>query len=330
VVVGVGLALALLAAGCGDSDGSEPAGTTTTTTTTTTVADGSGDEARIVNGVDLSTLGLPEAEPYEEYVLVEDDSGQVEVEVPTAWEDVDTSLARRDEVEVPGVWASTDLEALNLGYSTPGTQVDLRAASSDEDLLALLNDDNATAEACSGSEQYDYDDGRYAGPAELWTDCGDEGAALLQVVGLRSDSQYVTVEVQMLDDADVDAAVQVLETFTAVDVEEGEVVDRTDGADVEATVTVGQTTYIAIEENPSVGDDWRVQGGYDESVIRLLYEEYVSDDPTGTEAGAGGLHFFYFVAVGPGTTTVEFGNCFGCFPDGDEITDTRTAEVTVS
>jgi predicted secreted protein len=323
------LVVALVLSACGDSDEPDQAATTTATT----VADTTTDEARVVNGVDLSTLELPDAEPYEEYALIEDDTAQVEVEVPTSWDDVDTSLGRRGEVEVPGVWASTDLEALNTGYSVPGTQVDLRVSTSEEDLLALLNGDNHTAEVCSTSEDYDYDDGRYAGTAELWTGCDEDDAALLQVVALRADDQYITVEVQMVDDADIDAAVQVLETFTAVDVEDSEVIDQSDDpgglTDRELTAAVGSTVYIAIEENPSVGDDWRVLGGYDESVVSLLYEDFQSSGTEGGEAGAGGLHFFYFVALGPGSTTVEFGNCFGCFPDGDEITDTRSAGITV-
>ena len=323
--------LALVAAGCGDADDLEPSATSGGSTTTSA---GSGaDDSRVVNGVDLSGLALPDAESYEEFVLVEDETAQVEVEVPTAWDDVDGRLALRDDVEIPGVWASTDLEALDSGYSVPGTQVDLRASSTEDELLALLNGDNSTADACGPSEQYDYDDGRYAGSAELWVECGEDDAALLEVVALRDGSQYVTVEVQMVDDADIDAAVQILQTFTAVDVDDGDVLDEGDGASgqdpLELTTEVGKTVYVGLPENASVGDAWEVLSGYDESVLELLYDDYESSDPTGTEAGAGGLRYFYFDAVGPGSTTVEFGNCFGCFPDGGEITETRTATVTV-
>ena len=31
----------------------------------------------------------------------------------------------------------------------------------------------------------------------------------------------------------------------------------------------------------------------------------------------------YSPNIDSGSTTIEFGNCFGCFPDGDEITETR-------
>jgi hypothetical protein len=103
--------LALVAAGCGDSDDPTPPATSGGSITTS-ASDGS-DDSRVVNGVDLSGLDLQDAEAYEEYVLVEDETGQVEV--PTAWDDVDGRLALRDEVEVPGVWASTDLEALDSG-----------------------------------------------------------------------------------------------------------------------------------------------------------------------------------------------------------------------
>ena len=123
------------------------------------------------------------------------------------------------------------------------------------------------------------------------------------------------------------------ETFTAVDVDEGEVLDEGDGSSgqdpLELTTEVGKTVYVGLPENASVGDAWEVLAGYDESVLELALRRLRIERPANTEAGAGGLHYFYFEAVGPGSTDVDFGNCFGCFPDGGEITETRTATVTV-
>lgn len=324
------LSLLLVAAACGDG-GDRPSASTTQTsgaeTTETTAAKDpvAPDDERSLYGVDLSALELPPADAYDEYDLYEDDTAEVEVEVPSAWGDVDTRLATRDDVEVPGVWASTDLEALGTGYSAPGVQVDLRTASSEDRLIDLLNTDNATEDVCSGPERFDYDDGLYTGTAELWTGCTDDGTALLQLVALRAGNQYVTVEVQMRTDADVDAALRVLETFAAIQPEVGEEWDTTDSA----TARTGEVFTVVVQNNPSVGDDWGVGSTHDPEVVEYLYEDYESSDPTGLEAGAGGTSYFSFRALAPGSTTITLENCFQCDPDGGEVTETASLDVTV-
>ncbi|KAA0233806.1 MAG: hypothetical protein EDR02_11990 [Actinobacteria bacterium] len=216
-------------------------------------------------------------------MLIEDDSEQVEVQVPTEWDDVDTRVGEREGVELPGVWASTDLEAFVEGYSVPGAQVDLRSASSHQELVDLLNNDNATAENCEGPEEFDYDDGLYSGVAELWTDCGEDGGALLQIVALRGSSQYITVEVQMLTDPDIDAALRAVKTFRAVALEE-------DIAPVEASVTdllpssLGSYDLERTEENPAAleaGARDAVIAWYTDDAVRLEISQW-ADKP---EAG---------------------------------------------
>ncbi|MEZ5238829.1 MAG: protease inhibitor I42 family protein [Microthrixaceae bacterium] len=282
---------------------------------------------RSLYGIDLSGLELPGAEPYRDYETVEDDTGELEIALPSDWDDVDTTKADRDGVEIPGVWASTDLGALNTGYTVPGLQADLRTASSPTKLFELLNSDNSTAESCSGPETFEYDDGLYEGTAELWTDCGDEGAALLELVALRAGNQYVTLEVQMLTDADIDAAVRAIEGFTATAIEPGE---QWAPGDESATYRVGETFNVVIPNNPSVGDSWRISPTYDSAVVEFLYEDYESDDPTGMTAGAGGTSFFTFRAEAPGSTVITAENCFGCATsDTDAITETASLEVRV-
>lgn len=286
--------LSLLAVGvmsCGGD--TEPAEQTTTSaeTTTSTTPSSTTTEApaedeglnllaeeddRSLYGIDLSGLELPGDTPYEEYVLVEDDTQQVEVQVPTDWSDVDTTLGEREGVELPGVWASTDLEAFVDGYSVPGAQVDLRSASSHEELVDLLNSDNATNENCEGPEEFDYDDGLYTGVAELWTDCGEDGAALLEVVALRGSSQYITVEVQMLTDPDVDAALRAVKTFRAVALEE-------DIAPVEVSVadllpsSLGSYDLEETEQNATAteaGARDGVIGWYTDDAVRLEISQW--------------------------------------------------------
>ena len=151
---------------------------------------------------------------------------------------------------------------------------------------------------------------------------------------LRAGNQYITGEIQMLDDADVDAAVRALETFTAVDVEAGAQWQEGDEA---TTQSVGDQFVLAVAANYSVGDHWQVVNSYDEGVVRFLWKDYESDSPGAIEAGGGGTDFFTFEAVAPGTTTVTLENCFRCDSDGDgavepgagEITEFTEVEVTV-
>lgn len=328
--------IALLAAGCGGDESprtTEAPATTSTTTSATTSSTAAGESERSAFGVDLSGLELPDGEAYETYVLVEDDTEQVEAEVPTDWDDLDTRPAERNGREVPGIWASTDLDLLAEGYEVPGVQLDLRTARSVERLLDLLADDNATVANCAGPETFAYDDGLYVGAAELWTDCGAPGAALLHVAALRGGDQYVTTEVQMVADPDIDAALQILETFRAVavdgdDAEDGgNGDDSTDGADV--TAAVDERFTLSVDANPSVGDNWQVADTYDDGVVVFVDETFESDDPTGQSVGSGGTVTFTFEAVGRGETVVTLENCFRCGGDAGEITDTVEYAVTV-
>lgn len=312
-----------VASSCGDDDS---APTTTDGEPTETTEQAGADAAdRSIYGVDLSGVDLPAADPYEGYETIEDDSAQVEIAVPTAWEDVDTSKAERDGVEIPGVWASTDLDTLNNGYSVAGLQVDLRTASSEDKLFELLNSDNATADVCSGPETFDYDDGLYTGTAELWTDCTEDGAALLELVALRDGNQYVTLEIQMLTDADVDAAIAALEGFTAVEVDAAQTwtpdapPSETEAPNTQDTKPpqiappqkAGTIFTLAIADtNPSAGDNWQVVNDFDTEVVTFLYEDYEPDDPLA--AGGSGTSYFSFRAVAPGTTTITLADCFGC------------------
>ena len=335
LLLAVVVAIPLLGlAACGDSD--EPSSPGSSSTAEPDGANGEPDPTadsqpadgdRIVYGVDLSTLELPNAQPYDDYQLLEDDTQQVEVSVPSVWDDVDTRTATRTgAVEIPGIWASTDLEAFEGGYSVPGVQVDLRVASGADSILQQLDSDNSTDAACVEMEAFEYDDGRYQGTAELWTDCGEPGAALLQVVVFRAGNQYISTEIQMLNDADIDAAVQILESFTAVDIDPGEEWAFGTG---KATYPMGEQFTIFVPSNPSVEDDWRLVPTHDEGIVRFLFEDWEPADPTGREAGAGGTSYFTFEAVGAGTTTITIENCRGCPEGGGEPVDSTALEATV-
>ena len=349
------LSLVLIATGCADADRSSGS------TTTEAPGEPEAEQALVLYGIDFSAVSdLPEAEPYDDFELIEDDTAQVEVSVPTDWEDVDTRMAERDGEDVPGIWASTDLDALDEGYSVPGVQVDLRTADSVQEVLDLLGSDNATDDACAASETFDYDDGLFTGTAELWTDCGEESAALLQVAAYRGEDQYVSVEVQMLTQADVEAAARALADFNAVDVGtgEGSTGSDADGDTVpttedEADALPEDAGFQMVLDNGNVvdvepempifslrGGDFGRPGASDfmiaapegpEDQWRLAEEPDIlhalaSYDGTSLD---GEMRYFKFLSMTYGFTTLTFENCPGCPESGGQPTETVEIGLTV-
>ncbi len=212
--------LTLLAAACGGDDSADD--------TTTTTGGETGD--REAAGIDFSGLSLPGGEAYADYTTVTDDSGTLEVEVPTDWDDVDPGPGtdpdqegQDDAVSYDQILASTDVDAFNSGYGTPGVvfndaPVETKAGGVSASEQQLTNYANRIGldDACGDSETFDYDDGTYTGSAELWPDCGDDAAAVVAVSAAPEQGSRLFVSVQMVTDPDIDAAVKVVETFKQV------------------------------------------------------------------------------------------------------------------
>jgi inhibitor of cysteine peptidase len=92
---------------------------------------------------------------------------------------------------------------------------------------------------------------------------------------------------------------------------------------------VGERFSIVLEANPSIGDEWRVIAGPDPTVVELLGESYVTDDPGSELAGAGGMTRFMFEARAAGTTRVEVFNCYRCLGDEKQSAENEQLSRTV-
>jgi serine protease Do len=148
-----------------------------------------------------------------EYTLITDDSGALEVEVPVEWSDIDGSPIVSDEEEIEFVSASPDLDAFNSGYEVPGMVFGATEVLSVDELLDL-----GGLEDCTSTGAESYDDGLYAGQAELWTDCGGTTTDWLVIAAepTTGEDYRVFVGIQMVDDSDAEAAQQILDTFMVV------------------------------------------------------------------------------------------------------------------
>lgn len=149
------------------------------------------------------------------YVTISDDSGLMQMSVPAEWADVDGSpWVLEDQTIGVSLAASPNLNDLYSGWNTPGV---FFGATDQFDVTIddLLNNVDYTGE-CTYEGRSDYQDDVYTGKYDFWYGCGsgNEGAMILVLAAQPADGSYTTlVLIQMLTQADLDAADQILKTF---------------------------------------------------------------------------------------------------------------------
>ena len=133
---------------------------------------------------------IPAGDAYTDFVPVFDDSGRLSVEVPVEWFDTDTTaIVADDGTQIPRIEAAPDLDAFRTEFDTPGVQ--FAAAPSDQFGVDDILDRFAQDEACTDGGTFDYDDGKFFGRYQLWTDCGGTDT-LFVVLGTNDDTGATT------------------------------------------------------------------------------------------------------------------------------------------
>jgi len=132
------------------------------------------------------------APPGDDYVLVHDDHGLLQIEVPAAWDQVDTRPFINDDRSLsPAIsaTAAADFAELTDGYAQPGLVYEARpAAVADEDVFAELDE----SDRCTDGGRTAYDDGAFTGQLQAWNYC-DGGPARTFVLVARPIGQEFTV-----------------------------------------------------------------------------------------------------------------------------------------
>jgi hypothetical protein len=158
---------------------------------------------------------LPPGDPYAEYEWITDDTGLLEMRVPTAWSDQFGGAWELDGDELgPGLNASVDISAWFDGWSTPGVflgATTMFEITPDEylDELSFFDDQ------CTYDGREDYDDGEYAGRFDTWAGCGGLPSAFFALASepYGSAGTLVVVEMIIVTEADLDALDSVLSSF---------------------------------------------------------------------------------------------------------------------
>lgn len=166
---------------------------------------------------------------YSSYVAVQDDSGQVQLEVPAEWSAIDGSIWSSDwggvTFEAPSVTASSDLDAYYNSYSTPGV---FFAASKGlgniGGYVELLDGVKGWYENdCTFSQRIDYGEGDwsdpwYEGKFDVWENCGPDNTMVIILAArpkTNPEAYLLLLEVKIISDADLNALSHILETFQA-------------------------------------------------------------------------------------------------------------------
>jgi len=176
---------------------------------------------------ELGNQGAAAPEPgqaYTEYTAWTDDLGAIQVEVPTSWVEVDGAPWTSDSgADFASIWAAPNLQDFDGTWGTPGVKFNVTAEKDkvgghiqsldDSRNLAFLGD-------CELDDRYEYNDGFYRGFYDYYTNCGGPGGAgylILSAVPVQDTGDVlVFVEIQLVTDADVDAADHILQTFDIV------------------------------------------------------------------------------------------------------------------
>lgn len=161
--------------------------------------------------VDTGAAGS--AAGYSDYVSVTDDTGQLTLDVPVEWQEVDGSAWVLDGEEIGlSVTAAPSIAGFNDTWETPGVffGVTDQFDATTDDLLDAFD----FSDSCTLDSRSPYEDPVYRGSFDLWTGCGG-GETLLVVVGVQpEDASYLAlVIVQVASEADLEALDRVIETF---------------------------------------------------------------------------------------------------------------------
>lgn len=151
---------------------------------------------------------------YSSYVTVNDDSGQLAMNVPAEWGQVDGSAWTNSDGDTLGiaVTASPDINGFLSSWSTPGAS--FKASSdlgvTDTELIELFD----YSGECEYGGREAYSDQLYTGQYDVWTNCGSAGATYVVLTAVPQDNAFVILlEVQLVSDADTEAFQNILSSF---------------------------------------------------------------------------------------------------------------------
>jgi serine protease Do len=155
------------------------------------------------------------AAPVYEYESVTDDTGSIQVSVPTQWGARTTApITLEDGTQAAYIAAATDLDGFLNGWTSPGLVFAKLPASADLDSSLA---EFGFAGSCTDGGIVDYSDPVFTGKYQKWLDCGGTTNDVVTLVAVPADGSYLAViQAQIVTDADLEALDQAFNTFNSV------------------------------------------------------------------------------------------------------------------
>ena len=149
---------------------------------------------------------------YTDYVNVSDETGSISADVPAEWADIDGAPNPNFG---PSLYAAPDLQAFTDTYGTPGVIIEATSARSLSDINATLDEVNFV-DSCTYEGRIPYADALYAGSLDTYSNCGGTGSIVFVLAVVPADGSYLArLLIQAVEERDLDAADQILNTFVA-------------------------------------------------------------------------------------------------------------------
>ena len=154
---------------------------------------------------------------YSEYMVIEDDTGSMQVEVPIEWSDVDGAPYTDEEGRaVTDVRASSDLVGFLETWATPGmifsASSDWAQTRSEEELLDFYLE--SLESVCIYEGRSPYEDPAYTGFYDFYSECADTAATYVILAARPPEGNFlILVQVQANEDRDFDALDRILASF---------------------------------------------------------------------------------------------------------------------
>lgn len=156
-------------------------------------ATGAAAIAVVAVGSFASPAPLAAATVPDEYVLVHDDHGLLQVEVPVAWGNVDTRpFANEDQTLSPAISATAAPEFADFTetYDYAGIVYEARPVGIvDEEVFAEFDE----SARCDDGGRTPYDDGAFAGSLQAWNYCGGGSARVFVLVTRPIGQEFMAV-----------------------------------------------------------------------------------------------------------------------------------------
>jgi serine protease Do len=172
--------------------------------------------------VDSSLIG-GSVPPSGDYMLVTDDYGAIQLEIPTWWNDINGApLVYEGEIVGASIWAAPNLDDFLYTWSTPGVMFDVSDdLATQMGYIEFLDEKrDEFLNYCELDGRYEYEDALYRGQYDLYRKCGGAGGPWYMVLSAVSHvdqfSYLIRLEAQIISEEDEDITLHLLDTFMVV------------------------------------------------------------------------------------------------------------------